>query len=811
VHQVSNPLNGFTLGIGSRAPFHFTKNIKEKHVYIQVQNPLNPTEMWAYSGYIDLTTQGDNTFYCSRIDQFELKYFKISTVQDDAILYLTITEEPSYQTSMQILNNLDSIDILANQVGFPKQTFSIPCGKKCPIAWSDPSFNNTMIVSLVHTGEDEVYSEELEFKFDRVNEKITDMVQFKNGKQLLLTYVVKLIGHSRILKFSMKNENIVKLDQPQTELTANFKGIGLSLIAKIHKKRKELIYLLMSQMNVGYFDSKYSTVMQFRVKALTIDNMVTPDVQYPVMLYPDYLVKSSEKDKEIKQHINVIYKTKKLKHSTDTTYIYALTVYLAETSFNLDGKSLNAFVALGKKLTKISSQSTILQNNLNLDQFIFLNKQKRQDFIEERAGQQLTTWKNFDTMKSINAPYLFIQNLTIHPIYIHFTFKSLAVMKKGSFMVRFANNVLGRTLANFDRAPITLKGVHMDSFYGTQTDLMKSLLKRYISSIIETLMGVVLSINIFGAPIKFFERITSGVTDLVDQPRLGLNEGTIECGQGLVSGTRSLASKTVGATFDSLHDMTDAVASGISGWAGDPEYTKKRDLQNCAPTPNVLKGSQQAGKCIGRGVKSGVSGVVTRPTEGAKEEGVKGLVKGLYRGARGLVMKPAAGIFDGVSKMSEGIANNLLDPRVPVPRTRLPRVFYGLERNYKDYSADDAKLLSFLSTIKKKYASLAFVEALYLLNQHSEGLEDYDGDLCVAITMERVFLINLKNKGAVLWNIKSKDIDTVSANSFAVNIEISKKTKKGIEEGGVAMIPCLDENARTFILDIFQEFKALIQ
>ncbi len=67
---------------------------------------------------------------------------------------------------------------------------------------------------------------------------------------------------------------------------------------------------------------------------------------------------------------------------------------------------------------------------------------------------------------------------------------------------------------------------------------------------------------------KFFGKISSGVDDLIDKPVRGFNSGPIEGGLGIVGGVGSLAAKTVGATFNSLHTISDSLANGLSSLSG---------------------------------------------------------------------------------------------------------------------------------------------------------------------------------------------------------------------------------------------------
>jgi len=58
-----------------------------------------------------------------------------------------------------------------------------------------------------------------------------------------------------------------------------------------------------------------------------------------------------------------------------------------------------------------------------------------------------------------------------------------------------------------------------------------------------------------------------------------------------------------------------------------------------------------------KGVAQGFSGVVTEPYKGAKQKGVSGGMGGLYKGFKGLVKKPAIGVFDLFAQPIVGLSN----------------------------------------------------------------------------------------------------------------------------------------------------------
>ncbi len=73
---------------------------------------------------------------------------------------------------------------------------------------------------------------------------------------------------------------------------------------------------------------------------------------------------------------------------------------------------------------------------------------------------------------------------------------------------------------------------------------------------------------------------------------------------------------------------------------------------------------------MGKGIFDGVTGLVTQPVKGAKEEGAKGFFKGFGKGIIGIATKPVAGVIDMASKTTEGItsqASSLRGKKAAVP------------------------------------------------------------------------------------------------------------------------------------------------
>ena len=72
---------------------------------------------------------------------------------------------------------------------------------------------------------------------------------------------------------------------------------------------------------------------------------------------------------------------------------------------------------------------------------------------------------------------------------------------------------------------------------------------------------------------------------------------------------------------------------------------------------NVEQGIQQAGLTLLTGLEKGFTGLLIKPLEGAKKDGLEGLIKGTTQGILGFFLKPVTGILDAASKAAEGFKN----------------------------------------------------------------------------------------------------------------------------------------------------------
>ena len=163
---------------------------------------------------------------------------------------------------------------------------------------------------------------------------------------------------------------------------------------------------------------------------------------------------------------------------------------------------------------------------------------------------------------------LFIEELQIHPIFLNISFKfngqQIKSQKKRFLVLKPLANVLGSTLANIDEAPLHLKGIHMKNVFDDQSEITKTLAKKYAGDGIKQAYKLLGSIDIIGNPVGLFRNISSGVVDLIEKPIQGFNQGPLEGGMGIIQGAGSLVKNTISGTFNSINKVTGSLAGGLS-------------------------------------------------------------------------------------------------------------------------------------------------------------------------------------------------------------------------------------------------------
>jgi len=167
------------------------------------------------------------------------------------------------------------------------------------------------------------------------------------------------------------------------------------------------------------------------------------------------------------------------------------------------------------------------------------------------------------------------------------------------------------------------------------------------------------SSNLIGNPAKYVGNIGTGVTDFFVKPYQGMKNGSIvSAAGGFAEGTKSLLKNGLLAPVGAMSKFGNSVSKGALALSFDDKFIEAKNTNDKVNQPkNVGEGIVKGFSSAGVSIWSGITGVVTKPVEGAKDEGFGGFFKGIGKGATGLVAKTVSGTIDIVAKTTEGIDN----------------------------------------------------------------------------------------------------------------------------------------------------------
>jgi vacuolar protein sorting-associated protein 13A/C len=162
---------------------------------------------------------------------------------------------------------------------------------------------------------------------------------------------------------------------------------------------------------------------------------------------------------------------------------------------------------------------------------------------------------------------------------------------------------------------------------------------------------VLASSDLIGNPYNVVNSLGTGVKKFYYEPRNGFMEGPLQGGLGIIKGTAGMVGIVGASGLGSIGKVTNSLNKGILAVSLDKDYIHKKEINDIKHKPTgVLSGVGEGVKGFGTSLFSGVTGVITKPIEGASKGGVTGFFKGTGMGLLGLAIKPVTGVIDLVSK-----------------------------------------------------------------------------------------------------------------------------------------------------------------
>lgn len=212
-----------------------------------------------------------------------------------------------------------------------------------------------------------------------------------------------------------------------------------------------------------------------------------------------------------------------------------------------------------------------------------------------------------------------------------------------------------------DKAPFRLNAIQIHNLETTTSQFSTLITSLYKQRALKNLLPLFLSSNaVLGNVRLWASDFGTGIKEFFYLPASGIMKGPLEGGRGVYRGTASLLCYTQKGTFGAIARCSSSLSKGVLIFAGDEEFMVRRERESISKPSNVLYGLREGMRSGFTGVASGISGIYYQPMIGAREEGVRGFVKGGVKGLGGAVLKPVSGALDLVAKTSEG-AHSMVD------------------------------------------------------------------------------------------------------------------------------------------------------
>jgi vacuolar protein sorting-associated protein 13A/C len=536
-------------------------------------------------------------------------------------------------------------------------------------------------------------------------------------------------------------------------------GIGISLI---NAQLRELAYVTFRDISLKYSESALYQTIQASIKWVQIDNQLYGGI-FPMILYPSVVPKNA---KEIEAHPSVHAMITRVKDdSYGVVYIKYATLLLQQMTLEIDEDFVYALLEFSK--VPGASWSETHEGKLCDDNL---------DIPEPRQQQQ--------------GQDIYFELLNIQPMQLDLSFvrtERVNVEDKTSSRnpLMFFLNVLTMAIGNINDAPVRLNALMLENARVSAAVLIQNISNHYSQEALYQVHKILGSADFLGNPVGLFNNLSSGVADIFYEPYQGLimSDRPEQLGIGIAKGATSFVKKSIFGVSDSFSKVTGSISKGLATATMDKQFQDRRRMTRARNRPkHALYGVTAGASSLVSSVASGVGGLARKPLEGAEQDGVAGFFKGVGLGVLGLATKPAIGIFDLASNVSEGIRNTttVFDGE-GLDRVRLTR-FIGADGIVRPYNQREALGQFWLKQLDN---------GKYFNEQYIAHLELPREDVVVMLTYSRIMLIKSK-KLTSEWDVPLKDIQTISKERTGLSL-----TLRGGTNG--PFIPVAEESSRNFL------------
>ncbi|CAL8091327.1 unnamed protein product [Calicophoron daubneyi] len=285
-------------------------------------------------------------------------------------------------------------------------------------------------------------------------------------------------------------------------------------------------------------------------------------------------------------------------------------------------------------------------------------------------------------------------NLHISPIKMHVSFSLTGSSQdKSSALPSEVLNLflqsLGVVLTDVQDVIFKLAYFERQACIMTVDQMISEMTRHYVGQGVRQMYVLVLGLDVLGNPFGVLRGVAQGVEDLFYEPVKGAVLGPEEFAEGVALGVKSLFGHAVGGAAGAVSRITGTIGKGVAALTLDEDYKRLRREQMARRPETLSAGLAQGGRGLVLGVYHGVTGVVMKPVEGARKDGVEGFFKGVGKGLVGALTRPVSGVVDFASSSFEGI-RRFADTVSEVGRVRPPR-FIRVDGVIRPYDRREAE------------------------------------------------------------------------------------------------------------------------
>uniref|UniRef100_A0A8C3ETW0 Vacuolar protein sorting 13 homolog C n=1 Tax=Corvus moneduloides TaxID=1196302 RepID=A0A8C3ETW0_CORMO len=431
----------------------------------------------------------------------------------------------------------------------------------------------------------------------------------------------------------------------------------------------------LSGIQVEFKQSPHQRSLRAQLYWLQVDNQL-PGSMFPVVFHPVAPPKSIALDSEPKPFIDISIITRFNEYSQVLQFKYFM-VLIQEMALKIDQGFLGA-------LSELFTPSTDPE------------AERRRSKLIQQDVDALNTELMESSLTDLSM-LSFFEHFHISPIKLHLSL-SLAsggeASDKGEEMIAIHSlNLLlksiGATLTDVDDLIFKLAFFEIKYQFYKRDQLRMRVVRHYSEQFLKQMYVLVLGLDVLGNPFGLIRGLSEGVEAFFYEPFQGAVQGPEEFAEGFVIGVRSLLGHTVGGAAGVVSRITGTVGKGLAAITLDEEFQQKRREEMGRQPKDFGESLAKGGKGLLRGVVGGVTGIITKPVEGAKKEGAAGFFKGIGKGLVGVVARPTGGIVDMASSTFQGI-QRVAESTEEVSNLRPPRLIRedGIIRPYNRVEAE---------------------------------------------------------------------------------------------------------------------------